>query len=127
LQKVTSGFTAGSATGTPTVTTATVTIGDVVIAVLAAESNVAVTQDGDSTNGAWSTQMTATGNTGTLLTSSRVAAQTKIVTATATQTYNPTLTSCDNILGWIIFTPAFIRWDRVAVRPSQAVHRSRNW
>lgn len=127
LQKVASGFTAGSATGTPTVTTATVTIGDVVIAVLAAETNVAVTQDGDSTNGAWSTQMTATGNTGTLLTSSRVAAQTKIVTATATQTYNPTLTSCDNILGWIIFTPAFIRWDRVAVRPSQAVHRSRNW
>jgi hypothetical protein len=127
IQKVTSGFTAGSATGTPTVTTATVTIGDVVIAAIAAESNAAFTGDSDTTNGSWSTQTTAVGNTGTSGTSSRVASQTKIVTATATQTYNPTITSCDNILGWIIFTPAFIRWDRVAVRPSQAVHRSRNW
>jgi hypothetical protein len=127
LQKVTSGFTAGSATGTPTVTTASVAIGDVVIAALAAESNATVTQDGDSTNGAWGTQITATGNTGTSGTSSRVAAQHKIVTATATQTYNPTLTSCDNILGWIIFTPAFIRPQRAQVLPSAAVHRSRNW
>jgi hypothetical protein len=126
LQFVTSGFGAGSATGTPTITTSTINTGDVVVAALAVESNEAVTADADSTNGSWSTQATATGNTGTVATSSRIASQNKIVTATATQTYNPTMTSRDCINGWVTFTPAFIR-PNIQVQPSQAVHRSRNW
>jgi len=100
-------FEAGAATGTPSITTSSIPIGDVVIAGLAVESNGAVTADADSTNGVWSAQATATGNTGTLLTSSRIASQAKIVTATATQTYNPTLTSADCIAGWIAFDIAY--------------------
>lgn len=99
-----SGVNTGSTTGTPTVTSGTIPVGGAVIGGIANETNAAVTADGDATNGSWSSQQTATGNTGTLLTSMRVASQYKIQTTTAsTQTYNPTMTSCDTIAGWISF------------------------
>jgi len=94
-------FGAGSATGTPTITTSSISAGNIFVGALAVESNAAVTADADTSNGAWTTQHTATGSTGTAATSSRIAAQGKVVTGTATQTYNPTLTSADCIIGWI--------------------------
>lgn len=99
---------AGATTGTPTVTTSSLTNGDTVFGHLAAESNVAVTGDADTTNGSWSTQQTATANTGTAATSVRTATQYKTVTATATQTYNPTLTSSDTQIAWVSIRPELI-------------------
>jgi hypothetical protein len=97
-----SGDGTGSATTTPTVTTASITSGDIVFGGLHNEYGTAqtVTGDGDTTNGNWSTQQTnEIGTTGAGIS---VASQYKVVTATATQTYNPTLgTSSDVILGWM--------------------------
>jgi hypothetical protein len=61
-----------------------------------------VTQDGDTTNGTWSTQQTATSTGDATATGLSIFSQRKIVTATATQTYNPTMgDSNDMCLGWI--------------------------
>lgn len=92
----------GATSGTPTVTTSSINSGDVVIGGGAAESANTWTGDADTTNGSWSTQQ-ATGN-GTGTTGMSVTSQAKVVTATATQTYNPTLTSVDQIIGWIQIT-----------------------
>lgn len=95
----TGGIGTGAGTGTPTVTTASITNGNMVIGVGGAESASTWTGDGDTTNGSWSSQQAVgfgTGNSGMSVTSQR-----KVVTATATQTYNPTLTSADCILAWI--------------------------
>lgn len=93
--------TAGSATGTPTVTTATVPNGAILIAAAAAESANTFTGDSDTTNGNWSTHQSSAAGTGT--SGMSISSQRKVVTATATQTYNPTLTSADCILSWCIF------------------------
>lgn len=92
----------GSATASPTVTTASITSGNMVIGALHNEYGTAqtVTEDGDTTNGSWSTQQTT--EIGTTTSGQTVASQRKVVTSTATQTYNPTLgTSSDVILSWI--------------------------
>lgn len=89
----------GAATGTPTITTSSLTSGDMVIGMGAAESGDTWAGDADTTNGSWSTHQhnaAGTGATGMSITSQR-----KIVTATATQTYNPTLTSADCMLAWL--------------------------
>jgi hypothetical protein len=89
----------GAASGTPTVTTSSLTNGDMVIGGGGAESADTWAGDADTTNGSWATHQHAgfgTGTNGMSLTT-----QTKVVSATATQTYNPTLTSADQILGWI--------------------------
>jgi len=102
ISYVTGNVNVGSATNAPTVTTASIPSGDMVIAALFNESGTGqtVTADSDSTNGAWSTQQTA--EIGTTTSGMTVASQRKVVTATATQTYNPTLgVSSDVILGWI--------------------------
>jgi hypothetical protein len=99
----------GSATTTPTVTTSSITSGDIVIGGLFNEYGTAqtVTEDGDATNGAWSTQQT--NEVGTTGSGNTVSSQYKVVTATATQTYNPTLgTSSDVILAWVSLTEAVI-------------------
>jgi hypothetical protein len=91
---------AGSATGTPTITTASITSGEIVVAWGGAESGTDTwAGDADTTNGNWSTHQhtsVGVGAAGMSITSQR-----KVVTATATQTYNPTLTSADVILAWI--------------------------
>ena len=51
----------------------------------AIETNTTITGDSDTTNGNWSTQLTATANTGTDLTSMAASAQWKIPTATGNQ------------------------------------------
>jgi hypothetical protein len=120
---VASGFGAGSGTGTPTITSSSIALGDCIIAALAVESNAAVTADADTTNGSWSAQATATGNTGTVATSSRIATQSKIVTAAGTQTYNPTLTSADCIPGWASFHVDFVAQPKAPI-VLQAVSRA---
>lgn len=89
----------GATSGTPTVTTGTITNGNVVIGGGAAEATLAWTGDADSTNGSWTNEQEI-GN-GTSTSGAAVTSQSKVVTATATQTYNPTLTSADQIIGWI--------------------------
>lgn len=102
IQFVTSGVNTGAGTGSPTVTTGSITSGDIVVACGGAESDDTWVADGDTSNGNWSTHqhnVAGTGATGMSITS-----QYKIVTGTATQTYNPTLTSADCILAWIQLT-----------------------
>lgn len=89
----------GSTTGTPTVTTGSITSGDVVIGGGGAESADTWAGDADTSNGSWSTHQHNAAGTGT--SGMSVTAQSKVVTGTATQTYNPTLTSVDTILGWV--------------------------
>lgn len=96
----------GAASGTPTVTTSSITSGDVVIGGGGAESADTWAGDADTTNGTWATHQHTAAGTGA--TGMSVTTQSKVVTATATQTYNPTLTSADQILGWIQLTEILI-------------------
>lgn len=102
VEFVTFGDGTGSSTSTPTVTTGTITNTNMVIGGLFNEQGTGqtVTEDGDTTNGTWSTQQT--NEVGTTDTGMTVASQRKVVTSTATQTYNLTLgVASDVILGWI--------------------------
>lgn len=99
LSYVTGAAGTGSATGTPTITTGSIASGDAVVGGGGAESASTWTGDADTTNGSWSAQQAA--GFGTTTSGMSVTTQAKIVTATAAQTYNPTLTSADCILGWI--------------------------
>jgi hypothetical protein len=99
LSYITGAAGTGAASASPTVTTGSITSGDVVIAGGGAESASTWSGDADSTNGSWSTQQTAAGGTGN--TGMSVTSQYKVVTGTATQQYDPTLTSADQIIGWI--------------------------
>ena len=97
----------GATTTTPTITTGSITNTNMVIAAIFNEQGTGqtITQDGDATNGTWSTQQTA--EIGTTATGMSVASQRKVVTASATQTYNPTLgVSSDLIMSWIELTEA---------------------
>lgn len=108
-------ITNGGATGTsttPTVTTGSITNGDMVFGAMANEGNATVTADSDTTNGTWSTQQTVNNGTGTG--GMQVASQFKVVNATATQTYNLTLSaSGDWAIGWIQLreVPALVSTD----------------
>lgn len=94
----------GSATGTPTVTSSSITSGDVIIGCGAVESADTWTGDSDSSSGTWSTKQSTGFGTGT--SGQAVISQLKVTSGTATQTYNPTLTSADCILAWASFTEA---------------------
>lgn len=96
----------GATSGTPTVTTSSITSGNVVVGGGAAEATLAWTGDADTTNGSWTNEQEIGNGTGT--SGAAVTSQTKVVTATATQTYNPTLTSADQIIGWIEVTEVAI-------------------
>jgi hypothetical protein len=98
---IATGVNTGAASGTPTVTTSSVTDGDAVIGWGGAESADTWAGDADTTNGTWSTHQHAAAGTGA--SGMSITSQAKVVTATATQTYNPTLTSADVILGWTQF------------------------
>lgn len=98
----TGGVNAGATTGVPTVTTGTITNGDLVVGGGFKEDVDTWTGDADVTNGSWSVQQHTT--IGTTTSGVAITAQHKVVTATATQTYNPTLTSADCILAWISIT-----------------------
>lgn len=97
----TGGTIAGATAANAAVTTASVPIGDAVIAGYFAEGVSAVTGDSDTTNGSWTAQQTAT--IGATTSGVRIATQQKVqTTAESTQTYNATVASQDRIAGYIL-------------------------
>lgn len=93
----------GATSATPSVVTSSIPAGDAVIGWGAAESVDTWAGDADTSNGSWSAHQHAPSG-GTTTNAMSITSQRKIVTGTATQTYNPTLTSADVILGWIQLT-----------------------
>lgn len=106
---VTGNVNTGAGTATPTVTTGSITSGDMVLGGVFAENTASAaspwwTGDADVSNGSWSTILTA--GSGSSTSGVSVGAQRKIVTGTATQTFNPTPNAGvpDCILAWIQVT-----------------------
>lgn len=87
----------------PTVTTGTIEVGDMVIAMVAMEAGTTqtFTSDADTTNGTWSAAQY--NEIGSSSSGSAIGSQRKVQTTTAsTQTFNPTLgLPCDLICSWI--------------------------
>jgi len=97
----TGGDIAGATAANAQVTTASVLVGDAVIAGYFSENVAAVTGDSDSTNGTWTAQQTAT--VGTTTSGVRIATQQKVqTTAASTQSYDVTVASQDCIAGYIM-------------------------
>ena len=97
-------------TATPTITTSSITIGNLVLGAAGGEGNGTTTGDADTTNGTWSTQQET--GFGTTTGGQEITSQFKVVTATATQTYNPTFSaSTDNCIAWIQVTEAGTSFD----------------
>ncbi len=99
-----SGATATNVVGatTGTLVTPSVTNGEGVLCWAGHEYGEAVTADADSTNGSWSAVYGA--NTGSTTSGMGAYFQSKVVTGTATQSFDPTGTSSDWIVGCLIFT-----------------------
>jgi len=93
-------------TANPSLQSSSITSGDAVIYGLAVESNASLTGDSDTTNGSWAALYSDTANTGSDLTSIVGGSQNKVVTGTATQTWNTTIVARDWALGYTVFTPA---------------------
>lgn len=89
----------GANSATPTVTTSSITSGNTVIGGGSAEATLAWTGDADTTNGSWVNEQEIGNGSGT--SGIAVTSQAKVVTGTATQSYDPTLTAADQIIGWI--------------------------
>lgn len=101
----TGGAIAGATAANAQVTTASVSVGDAVIAGYFSENVSAVTGDSDTTNGTWGTQQTAT--VGSTTSGVRIATQHKVqTTAASTQSYDVTVSSQDRIAGYIILRDA---------------------
>jgi hypothetical protein len=79
-----------SATSAPSNADANVQSGDLVIGLGVCQTATAMTADADTTNGSWVTEGTSGTSGGTDNTNVTLILQTKIPTATGTQTYNPT-------------------------------------
>lgn len=92
---------ASQTSATPSITTASITNGQSVVACVMREANGTRTADGDSTNGTWSNPQHT--GVGTGAAGAEVICETKVVTASATQTYNPTFggASADGVNIWI--------------------------
>jgi len=87
------------------ITSTSITNTNMIIGVTGIENDGAVTPDSDATNGSWSTHQTSTNTTaGTGNLAQRISSQRKIVTASATQTYNTSFTSSDYCIAWIELT-----------------------
>lgn len=102
VQFVTGNKNTGAATATPTVTTGTLEVDNIVVCGLFNErgTDQTVTGDSDTTNGTWSSNRTT--EIGSTTSGQTVASQVKTITSQGTVTYNPTLgVSSDVILAWI--------------------------
>lgn len=86
-----------------TVTTGSITNGNMVIGTSSVEKDVAITVDSDTSDGNWSSaQRTSVGSASSAM---QISTQTKVVTATNTQTYNISWTgSTDGAIGYIVIT-----------------------
>ena len=94
------------ASATPALTTPSVTNGELVLCWAGCEYGVNLTGDADTTNGTWGTIVTTFN--GSTTSGISVGVQGKVVTATATQAFNPTDGGnvTDWILGALLFTEA---------------------
>ncbi len=99
MSYVTGGAGTGATTASPTVTTGSIASGDYVIGVCGLEATYSFTRDSDTSNGSWSNFVGISCSSGTGGMS--LISQYKQVSATATQTFNPTNTSGDTMIGWI--------------------------
>lgn len=103
---VTGADSAGQTTATPTVTSGSITSGDVIIAASFVEAGTTMTlstDDTDSTNGLWgNTSVSQYNEIGTTTSGSVITSNFKVTTGTGTQTYNLTYSiSSDIIMSWI--------------------------
>ena len=98
------GAQATQTSGTPSITTASITSGNMVIGVVGREGNSTRTGDADTLNGSWSTLLSA--GAGTTTSGQEISTQRKVVNASAAQTYNPTYggTSRDGCNLWAEYT-----------------------
>lgn len=90
------------ASAAPSFVTASVNTGELVLCYAGHENGANITGDADVTNGAWGTMITTFN--GAAAAGMAAGLQGKTVTATATQTFNPTGTSSDWIIGSYIYT-----------------------
>lgn len=91
-----------AATASPTITTSSITTGDMVIGAVSLEAGTSqtVTDDTDSSNGSWSAGQYF--EVGTTTGGQVIHSQRKVVTGTGTQTYNPTFgIASDTCIAWI--------------------------
>lgn len=95
-----------STAGTPSVvTTGTALVaGDVVVGTIAGENSANPTADADTLNGSWSAVRALATSGGAANTNVTAGIQTKVVTATGAQTYNP-VTANDSVAAVMTFTP----------------------
>ena len=102
------GATVAGATGTPTITSDVLAAGNIIFAAGAYEdTEFPGGYDGDTTNGSWSAgQGDSTGGASPDDTGVYIESQSKIVTGAGAQTYNPTNTGYDNVIGWVAFSEA---------------------
>ena len=94
--------TSGTGTTSPTITTGSITKNNIVIGCVCIEAGTTetFTDDTDTSNGSWSASQSA--KIGSTTSGQAVISQTKIVTATATQIYNPTLGILGDLcLAWV--------------------------
>lgn len=120
----------GSAAGAPSAAATAARAGDTAIGMEAIEYSTAGTStgDADTTNGSWSTLAGPTASTGTTLAAVKVISQYKVVTASGTQTFNPThsvTASVDAVAILAIFAPPVGLPPRRSFMP--AVQRAALW
>ena len=100
-----SAVTGSNTGGTPTATDSTPVAGDIVIGAIVGEDNTDPTGDADTTNGSWAA-INAIASTGaSAATNVAVGLQYKIVSATGSQTYNPTTANDSGVIVITLATP----------------------
>lgn len=97
------GTSAGGAATTATITSSSITAGDLILGATFWEYGTATyTADSDTTNGSWSAA--TTGTYGTAAAGMTLTSQAKVASGTATQTYNTGISSStDYVIGWVQF------------------------
>lgn len=128
-----------SSTATPSVTAGSGTsyqpvVGELVVGVFGFEGADTPTADSDTSSGSWfgnsftPTAMDWTGTSGGGAASNMaIVSQYKIVTATADQTFNPTIGTARDQRTTVLIFPELRRPDKIFVAPSQAAHRAAGW
>lgn len=103
-----SGHSAGATTTTPTVTSSSIASGDAIIGYVMFDlTTPTVGPDADTTNGSWSSFISVYSGYPSGI-GARLGYQSKNVTGTGEQTYNPTIAESEEVIvGWISLTAVF--------------------
>lgn len=94
---------ASQTSATPSITSSSVTNGGAIIGAVGREANGTRTADGDATSGTWTNAQQS--GVGVTTAGMEIISESKVVSASAAQTYNPTFggASADGVNGWISF------------------------